>query len=91
MDMQFTLKTFDGSAHELKITMADMIRYDVLRARYNFPKQEEGTFIFMALLAYSAMVRSGKIPATTKPDDFFETIETIEAANEDSEDDSKSV
>lgn len=81
--LKFNLTTTDGSQYEVKAIFADLIKYDVLRARNNFPGREGNEFLFMGLLSFCALVRTGKLPAGTNVEEFLNTIEAIEPQVED--------
>lgn len=95
--MKFNLTTEDNegteTSQELTIKIADMARYDIVRNRNNFPNQEEGGFLFMVLVSYCSLARTGKIPANTKVEEFIDTVVAIEPveAPEEEEDAPKSV
>lgn len=74
--MELVVKTTDGKEHEVTATFSDLVKYDVLRARNNFPKREESDFLFMAVVAFAALTRTGQI--TAKLPDFLESLEAIE-------------
>ncbi|PCC29797.1 hypothetical protein CIK76_05235 [Glutamicibacter sp. BW80] len=74
--------TFDGKEENVTGIYADLVKYDILRARNNFPKREDSDFLFMALVAYAALVRVGKVNSNTKVEDFLNTLEAIEPVEE---------
>lgn len=79
--MKFTLTTSnDGveTEHPITVTIADLARYDIVRNRFGFPAQDEGQFLFMILVSYCSMVRTGKLANTVKPDEFIDTVVNIE-------------
>ena len=75
---------FNGNTENVTAIYADLVKYDILRARNNFPKREDSDFLFMALVAYSALVRVGKVSSNTGVEAFLNTLESIEP-QEDSE------
>lgn len=91
--MKFTLTTESSGAeceHEVSIKIADLARYDILRNRYGFPAQEEGQFLFMVLISYCSLVRTGVIAATVKPEEFIDSVVSIEPEAEEEADAPKS-
>lgn len=83
----------DGSnevTREVSAGFADLARYDILRNRFGFPKQEDAPVLFMGLLAYCNLVRTGQIPATTKPELFVDSVLDVEEMEEVGSEDSKS-
>lgn len=82
--MELNITLTDGSEHNVKATFSDLVKYDILRARNNFPKREESDFLFMGVVAFAALTRTGQI-RSEKLTDFLEKIEAIEPA-EDAED-----
>lgn len=80
--MKFNLTALDANGaeanYEVSVTMADLARYDIQRAKLGFPKKEEAEFLFMVLVSYCSLVRSGQIPVTTKPEAFIDTVVNIE-------------
>lgn len=83
--MKFTVTTTDDKTYEAKAVMADLIRYDVLRNRLNFPPREGNEFVFMGLVTFCALLRTGQIPAESKPEEFLNTIANLEPADEEDE------
>lgn len=70
---------------------ADLARYDIIRNRLGFPGQEEAPILFMGLLAFCNLVRTGQIPANTKVETFLDSIASVEELeSEVSDADSKS-
>lgn len=82
--MELTVTTTDNHTYEAKAVFADLIRYDILRARLNFPNRSESEFAFMGLVAFAALIRTGQIPNETKPQEFLDKIAGLEPVeNED--------
>ncbi len=81
--MNFKVSTTDEKNYEVKAVFADLIRYDVLRNRLNFPPREGNEFLFMGLIAFCALLRTGQIPNESKPEDFLNTIAMLEPIEED--------
>ena len=80
------------SIHPVSITIADLARYDILRNRFGFPSQEQGQFLFMVLISYCSLVRTGVVKNTVKPEDFIDSVVNIEPEEtEDEAEASKSV
>ncbi|UVJ37985.1 hypothetical protein [Arthrobacter sp. CJ23] len=91
--MSFTLTTeTNGNTvdHKVDIKMADLARYDIVRNRHGFPAQENGQFLFMVLVSYCSLVRTGAIADTVKPEDFIDTVLNIEPEAEEEAEPSKS-
>lgn len=92
--MKFTLTTESNGAeaeHAVSIKIADLARYDILRNRYGFPSQEEGQFLFMVLISYCSLVRTGVVASTVKPEEFIDSVVSIEPEAEEEADAPKSV
>lgn len=81
--LHLNVETIDGAEYEVTAVFADLIKYDVLRARLNFPPRDQSEFLFMGLVAFCALLRTGKIPNESKPEDFLNTIAGIEPTEED--------
>lgn len=79
MELKIELNT--GEAYEVKATFSDLVKYDILRARNNFPKREESDFLFMGVVAFAALTRTGQLK-NVKLLDFLDSLEAIEPANE---------
>lgn len=79
MKFNITTEAKDGSetTQEVTVRIADLARYDIVRNRNGFPSQEEGSFLFMVLVSYCALTRTGKI-VNVKVEDFIDTVVTIE-------------
>lgn len=75
--MKLVVTLSDAEAQEISINYSDLVKYDVLRARKNFPKREESEFLFMGIVTYAAMIRTGKVQGI-EVDKFLEKIEAIE-------------
>lgn len=84
--MKFHITTTDDKSYDVKAVFADLIKYDVLRNRLNFPPREGNEFLFMGLVSFCALLRTGQIPAESKPEEFLNTIEGIEPQSEDEAD-----
>lgn len=92
--MKFKLTTEANgteSEHEVSIKIADLARYDILRNRHGFPAQEDGQFLFMVLISYCSLVRTGVVAATIKPEEFIDSVVSIEPEAEEEVDAPKSV
>lgn len=81
--MKFHVVTTDDKEYDVTAVFADLIKYDVLRNRLNFPPREGNEFLFMGLITFCALLRTGQIPKESKPDEFLETIAAIDPAVED--------
>lgn len=85
--MKLNIELTDGKTHEVDALFSDLVKYDVIRSRQNLPKREDGEFLFMGVTAYCALVRTGKVPNTTKVMDFLEQIAGIEPVEAEEEND----
>lgn len=79
--MELKIVLTDGSDYEVKATFSDLVKYDILRARNNFPKREESDFLFMGVVAFAALTRTGQLK-NVKLLDFLDSLETIEPASD---------
>lgn len=77
--MKLSITTTDGKEYEVTATFSDLVKYDILRARNNFPKREESDFLFMGVVAFAALTRTGQYSG--KLTDFLENLEAIEPAD----------
>lgn len=84
--LKMSVELTTGEKHDITAIMADLIRFDILRARNNFPSRDESDFLFMGLVSYAALVRTGKLPATTKIEDFLNTLEALEPTEDEEAD-----
>lgn len=82
----FNLTTTDDKSYDVKVVMADLVRYDIQRNKLGFPPKEGNEFSFMALVSYCSLVRTGQISATTKAEDFINTIANLEPVVEEESD-----
>lgn len=87
--LKFHVETTDGNNYEVQAIFADLAKYDILRSRLNFPSREESQFLFMALVTYCALLRTGQVTAALKPEAFIETLVSIEPAEEAEEDEAE--
>jgi hypothetical protein len=81
--LNFNVATTDGKEFTVTAVFADLIKYDVLRNRLGFPGREGNEFLFMGLITFCALLRTGQIPTESKPEQFLETIASIEPVVED--------
>lgn len=84
--MELKLETLDGETYEVSAVFADLIRYDVIRAKLNFPTREQSEFLFMGLVAFCALVRTGQLKTDEKPADWMNTIASIEPVETEGDD-----
>ena len=77
-NMHAAVKLTDGTEADVTIIMADLARYDILRARNNYPPRDESVFLFMAIAGYCAMKRTEQLPAGMKLEQFIECVESID-------------
>jgi len=82
--MKLVVTLSDADAQEISVVYSDLVKYDIIRARNNFPKREESEFLFMGIVAYAAMSRTGKI-ANLAVDKFLDKIEVIEPVEDEAE------
>lgn len=59
----------------------DAVRFDVMRPRKSWPGSQEAPMLWMTILAWSAIKRSGATTATVE--DYLEKIVQIEPIDED--------
>jgi hypothetical protein len=55
-----------------------MVRFDVIRSRKGFPKADEGSFLFMAIVCYAALLRLGVIQSSFDVEKFLDSIVNLE-------------
>lgn len=75
--MKLKIETTEGNTYEVTAVVADLAKFDVLRYRLGFPPRDQGEFVFMCLVAYSALVRTGQISNNTKPEDFINLLASV--------------
>jgi hypothetical protein len=70
----------DGTeqTHEITTQFSDMVRFDVIRNRKGFPKADESSFLFMAIVCYAALLRLGIIQNTFDVEKFIDSIVNCE-------------
>lgn len=76
--MKFRVQTTDDKEYNVTAVFADLIKYDILRSRLGWPGREGNEFLFMGVVSFCALLRTGQLPTETKPDDFLNTIASIE-------------
>lgn len=77
--------TFNDGAErseEVTLNFADFVRFDIVRMKKNLPSREEGDSAWMATVAWAALIRTGKIPAERRLDDFLNSIIMAEESEE---------
>ncbi|NUL43739.1 hypothetical protein F7P69_00790 [Cellulosimicrobium funkei] len=79
--------TYEGAEHEVKANSADLIQFDLLRAKHGLPSHEEGQFAFLATVCFAAMRRTGQIPTGTKLPEFLNKVEGLEPEEAEEEND----
>ncbi len=80
--ISLNLTTTNGTVHDVEAIFSDLIKYDIIRSRKNYPSKEESEFLFMGLIAFCALQREGKIEGI-KVEEFLEQIATVEAQEDD--------
>jgi hypothetical protein len=70
------------STQEIQVIFADMVKWDILRKRNNFPAQDEAPSIWMGTLAFAALVRTKVLDTNASVEDFLNTIVMIEPVDE---------
>jgi hypothetical protein len=76
------LKKNEEVTREVQIIFADMVRWDVIRKRNDFPSQTEAQSIWMAVLAFAALVRGKELDSSTSVEDFLNDIVMVEPVDE---------
>ncbi|RZU61449.1 hypothetical protein [Zhihengliuella halotolerans] len=85
--MNEMIVTYEGHTYNIKPIFGDMVRVDEIRHRLKLPTMDEAQFQFMALVAYSALVRVGTLdPKTTDPRTFSMNLENLENVEDDDAD-----
>lgn len=64
---------------DLRLIMSDMGRWDILRSRKQWPKQEEAPALWMQVVSYFALIRTGEIPTETDIDTFLSTVISVDS------------
>lgn len=81
MNLKVTLSNAEGAENELSLsaTVADLARYDIIRAKLGWPGRAEADFLFMVVVAYACLVRTGQISANVvSPEKFIDTVVSVE-------------
>ncbi|WP_218711554.1 hypothetical protein [Arthrobacter sp. BF1] len=84
MSVTVTDGTKETVHKDVTVIMADMARWDITRPREQWAKSEDAPVLYSMVLAYFALVRTGKIPADTKVHAFLDTVVSVDM-NEDEE------
>ena len=72
------VEMLDGTIHkDLRIVLADQIRFGDVRARHKWPSMEDDPIRFGAFLAYAAMCRLGLYDATKGFDEFVDEVASV--------------
>lgn len=85
MNLNVTLADAAGaeSTTVISATMADLARYDIYRAKNAWPGRTEAEFLFLCIVAYSTLVRTGKVNANlVSPEKFLDTVVGIEMVDD---------
>lgn len=67
---------------EVTLNFADFVRFDIVRMKKNLPSRDEGESAWMATVAWAALIRTGKIPADRRLDEFLNSIIMAEESEE---------
>lgn len=74
------------STHEVSPTFQDMARWDIVRAKNNWPSSQDAVTLFAGTLIYSALVRQGVVPNSLAVDKFImENVVSVEPIEDESE------
>lgn len=80
-----TLTLIDGTEHTAKITVGDLAKVDVLRARKGWPSRDEAQMLWLAAAAWMSLRRVGAaVPKTV--DEFIDELDELEMPEDDDTD-----
>lgn len=68
----------DDSEVTVQATNADLVRWDVTRAKHKWPAIKEAPFLWLTFVAWAALRRTKTVPDTVTYESFQETAQSIE-------------
>lgn len=72
----------DGTQYAVQTTNADMVMYDLERAKRRWPSLTDAPFLWLSYLAFSALRRDGTISASEHFDSWVQTTVEVKNLNE---------
>lgn len=72
----------DGTEYEVQTINADMVMFDLERAKRHWPALTDAPILWITYLAFAALRRDGTIPASVLFDSWVTTTEQIKNLNE---------
>lgn len=76
----------DDTVHEVQCTNADLVRFDLTRAKHKWPGPEAAPFLWLTFVAWSALRRSGVIADAVTWEAFQDSTLDISNVSDDGED-----
>ena len=73
----------DDSELVVQATNADLVKYDMTRARQKWPAAQDAPFLWLTFVAWHALRRTGGIPQTTTYEAFSESTQEITNLSDD--------
>lgn len=73
--------TGDNTEYVVQTDNRDMVRWDIMRNRKGWPDAESAAFLFLSVLAWSALERTGE--TALKVDEFLAVAADVAPADED--------
>lgn len=69
--MKLTAELADGSIHEVEVKNPERVRWDITRAKHNWPTANEAPFLMTTFMAWASLKRLGIYSGTFE--DFRDT------------------
>lgn len=73
----------DGIEYDIQTDNRDMVRFDLLKGRKQWPSMQEAPMLWVTVLAWSCLAREGKIPQDVGVEKGIDRIIAVEALDED--------
>ena len=73
----------DGTDREVQCTNADMVRFDLTRAKQRWPGAQDAPFLWLTFVAWAALRRTGEIEQTLGYEAFADSTLAIENLTDD--------
>lgn len=80
-----TVHLDDGTEHVAKPSIGDMAKYDILRVRKGWPKRDDAEVLFITVLAWIALRRTGSYKGQV--DDFIDQLVSLDTDDDEDADD----
>lgn len=71
----------DGNEYDIQTDNRDMVRFDLLKGRKQWPSMQDAPLLWITVLAWSCLHREGKLPGDVEK--ALDQIVAVEALDED--------